>query len=103
MGQLVEVVIQEKGTGELVRITGRQLDVILLIGRDALSYKAAAVRLSNKLIRVRNGIPPPHLSHHTVRRYANELRDLFALGHLSPMRAMWVIYQDHKKTLEEGA
>ena len=102
MGELMEIVIEETRTGGLVRVTDRQLDVIFLIGRDGLSYKAAAVGLSNQLVRVRNGIPPPHLSHHTVRRYANEIRDLFGLDHLSPMRAMWVIYQEHRETLEDG-
>lgn len=104
MGKIVEVVIDEEGIpSEPIRITGRDLDVILLIGRDLLSYKAAAVLLPNKLIRVRGGEDPPHVSHHTVRRYATEIRDRFGLAHLPPMRALWTIYRDHRETLENGA
>jgi hypothetical protein len=104
MGKLLEITGQDhqEPSGELP-LTSRQVEVVLLIGRDGLSYKTAALALSNQQVRAREGVRPPHLSHHTVRRYANEIRDLMGLGHLKPMRAMWIIYQEHRKTLEEVA
>lgn len=101
MGEGMEVTIVSAGADVLVQITERQVDVLRLIGRDGLTYKAAALQLSNRQVRLRDGAPPPHLSHHTVRRYANEIREMFGLGHVSPMRAMWVIYRDHRDTIEE--
>ena len=103
MGKPLEVTIATDGGPVVVHLTERMLDVILLVGRDNLTYKAAAVRLSNRIIRRREGVPTPHLSHHTVRRYATEIRDLFELGDLRPIRAMWAIYQRHRDTLEEVA
>ena len=102
MGRQLEVLMGLAGEPKtLVHLTERQLDVVLLIGRDGLSYKAAAILLSNRLVRARAGATVPHLSHHTVRVYANEIRDLFGLGHLTPLRAMWRIYQDHHESLEQ--
>lgn len=103
MGNPMEVTIATDAGPVVVHLTERMLDVVLLMGRDGLGYKDVAVRLSNRIIRRREGVPPPHLSHHTVRRYASDIRDLFELGHLKPIRAMWTIYQRHRDTLEEVA
>ena len=103
MGKSLEVRIVTSEGPVVVHLTERMLDVVLLIGRDGFGYKDAAVRLGNRIIRTRGGVPPPHLSHHTVRRYASEIRELFDLGHLKPIRAMWTIYQRHRDTLEEVA
>ncbi len=103
MGRSVEVTIRTEEGEVVLHLTERMLEVILLIARDGLSYKEVAVRLSNRIIRAREGVPPPHLSHHTVRRYAKDIRDLFELGHLKPIRAMHIIYQRHHDTLEEVA
>ncbi len=103
MGKPLEVRIETAEGPVVVHLTERMLEVILLIARDGLGYKEVAVRLSNRIIRVRKGIPHPHLSHHTVRRYAKDIRDLFELGHLKPIRAMSIIYQRHRDTLEEVA
>ena len=101
MGNPVEVTIATDGGPVVVHLTERMLEVVLLMGRDGLGYKDVAVRLSNRIIRARKGVPLPHLSHHTVRKYARDIRDLFELGHLKPIRAMSVIYLRHRDTLEE--
>ena len=101
MGEQMEDMMARDGGQVAGALTARQVEVVLLIGRDGLSYKAAAQQLGNKLARVRDGMRPPTLSHHTVRRYANEIRDLFGLGHLSPMRACWIIFSEHRSNFEE--
>ncbi len=103
MGNPLEVKIVTAEGPVVVHLTERMLDVVLLIGRDGLAYKDAAMLMDNQIVRTREGVPAPHLSHHTVRRYAKDIRDLFGLGHLKPIRAMWTIYQRHRDTLEEVA
>ncbi len=80
---------------EVVRLTPRKLEVVLLLGRDGLKYKEAAAQMTNRIMRVRKGTEPPPISHHTVRRYAIEIRDAAGLQHLSPKAALMIYYREH--------
>lgn len=105
MGDSVEVTVDnpELGAALIATLTERHRDVVLLLGRDGLTYKRAAMQMLNQQVRVREGVPPLYLSYHTVRRYANEIRDMVGLAHLSPLRAMWVLYQQNREAFEEVA
>ena len=105
MGESLEVTADnvELGTVGVASLTERHRDVVLFLGRDGLSYKAAAMKMLNQNVRVRDGVPPLCLSHHTVRRYANQIREMVGLEHLAPMRAMWVLYHQNQEAFEEVA
>ena len=59
-------------------LTPRQIEVVLLIGGEGLSYKAAAARMENKITKTRAGRTPPKISHRTVRQYAHNATDQLA-------------------------
>ena len=106
MGESMEEVTAadvEIGPVGVASLTDRQRDVVLFLGRDGLSYKTAAMKMTNQNVRVREGVPPLYLSHHTVRRYASEIREIVGLEHLAPMRAMWVLYHQNQEAFEEVA
>ena len=44
-------------------LTPRQIEVLLLIGGEGLTYKAAAARMENKLIKARAGMRQRKISH----------------------------------------
>ena len=83
-------------------LTPRQIEVVLLIGGEGLTYKAAAGRMDNKLFKARFGRKHPKISHRTVRQYAKEIRDIIGSA-LSPIRALTMFYYEHKEALEKVA
>lgn len=83
-------------------LTPRQLEVVILIGGRGLSYKAAAARMVNKLIKERAGRGQPKISYRTVRQYATEIRDLIGSGR-SPIRALTAFYYQHESEIEARA
>ena len=83
-------------------LTPRQLEVLILIGGQGLSYKSAASRMVNKLIKKRVGLDQPKISYRTVRQYATEIRDIIGSG-LSPIRALTTFYYQHESEIEERA
>ena len=87
--------------GIVERLTPRQLEVVLLLGRDKLNYKTAATRMRNKLVRTKRGQEAPSISYRTVRHYACEIRDLME-SDLSPIRAVLELWYEHKDELEEA-
>ena len=83
-------------------LTPRQIEVLLLIGGEGLTYKAAAARMENKLIKARAGMRQRKISHRTVRQYAKEIRTIIG-SELSPIRALTVFYYEHRDELERAA
>jgi len=78
------------------RLTPRQREVVILVGRHRLSYKGAARRLEN---RYREG---EHLTPQTVRQYANQIRDAME-SPLSPRDALTELYWVHEAAFVEEA
>lgn len=76
----------------MVRLTPRMIQVIILVGRDRLSYKAVAKRLERK-----NG--DGKISHRTVEKYAEEIRDMIQ-SRLAPRDALTAYYWRHAEELE---
>ena len=79
-------------------LTPRQIEVVLLIGGEGLTYKAAAARMENRLIKARAGRTQPKISHHTVRQYATDVRDIIG-SDMSPIRALTLFYYEHRDEL----
>ncbi len=76
----------------MVKLTERMVEVVILIGRDRLSYKAAA-----KCIARRDG--DGTISPRTVERYAKEIRDMMQ-SRLSPRDALTAYYWRHSEELQ---
>lgn len=86
----------------VAELTPRQLDVLILIGRDDLSYAAAARQMRNRnLRRMADRLDElPTISPRTVQQYAAELRDLIGSTDV-PTRALRAFYQCNQKEIEE--
>lgn len=82
-------------------LTPRQLDVVVLIGRDDLSYQAAARMLRNRnLRRMADRLDElPTISPRTVQQYASEVRDLIGSTDV-PTRALRAFYQANQEEIE---
>lgn len=76
----------------MVKLTPRMIEVIILVGRDRLAYKAVAKRLERK-----NG--DGKISHRTVEKYAEEIRDMIQ-SRLAPRDALTAYYWRHVEELE---
>ena len=90
------------GADLVAMLTPRYIEVVILIGGKGLTYKAAASRMENKIIKVRAGRSQPKISHGTVRQYAKEIRDIIG-SPLRPIRALTEFYFEHREELEEVA
>lgn len=77
----------------MVKLTPRMIEVIILVGRDRLSYKAVAKQLERK--QHGNG----KISHRTVEKYAEEIRDMIQ-SRLAPRDALTAYYWRHAEELE---
>ena len=82
-------------------LTPRQREVVILIGKHRLSYKAAAKQLEN-LLSCDPGQCGDHISWHTVRQYAVQIRDLMG-SRLSPRDALTALYWEYRKSFDHAA
>ena len=87
----------ERWDGVVTRLTEREREVVLLIGRFNLGYKAAAARLQNKHRNEKQGI-----SARTVRQYATQIRDAMGSA-LPPWNALHELYFVHQSSFDEAA
>ncbi len=87
----------------VAELTPRQLDVVVLIGRDDLSYQAAARQMRNRnLRRMADSLDElPTVSPRTVEQYACQVRD--AIGSTDiPTRALRAFYQAHREAIHQA-
>ncbi len=82
-------------------LTPRQIDVVILIGRDDLRYQAAAAKMRNRGMRWTETEfdDLPTISPRTVQQYAAEIRDLIGSDDV-PTRALRQFYQQNREELE---
>ena len=91
--------LQGRGRKLPFKLTPREREVVLLIGRDLLSYKAAAKRLVNRN-QSRFGREARSISWRSVERYATRIRDRVG-SELTPTRALRELYLEHMPILEQ--
>ncbi len=84
-------VSERKSSVEL--LTPRQLEVLIVIGRERLSYKRAATQLEHRFDKGRG------ISYQTVRQYAKEIYALLD-GTGSPREFLIEFYWIHREELE---
>lgn len=107
MGHRLEVMhtletnVEPKKDFSIDDLTPRQRQTVLLIG-EGYSYKTAAAQMKNRLPVEWGEEGPPSISHHTVRQYAVEVRDLMG-STLPPLRAVLDLYHSHREELEKAA
>jgi len=77
-------------------LTPREREVVVLIGRDQLAYKAAARRMAH---RYRNG---ERISEHTVREYARTIQRRVG-SRLPPRAALTELYWSHRSQFDGAA
>lgn len=74
-------------------LSPRYREVVVLVGGERLSYKAAAKRLANL-----HRQDEANISHHTVRQYSREIRDLVGCD-LSPRDCLTELYWSNRAEL----
>lgn len=83
-------------------LTPRQLEVLLLVGRDGLRYKEAARRLPNLNAWGKMRRAGVTVSWRTVKHYATEIRDLSGRDG-DPKAVLKDLYYEWREELEEAA